>query len=164
MRNIQNLIVVITMSMLLCSCGAIKSVNVDLGQTQNQQTETKGIFFEPFIWKDETPESCPFPRSDLFVAVEFTGKASDYYCGDTFYPSWADDDNLYSPFTDGTTDGMNSSSGSAENATTGNAVMVGNDPLNLIIKNTPEQEYRQVPQEPFHSFRGSAFRSRSIRS
>ena len=60
--------------------------------------------------------------------------------GDTWYPSWASDGNMYSPWTDGTTEGVTSVS--IENdtdwkiATTGNAVMIGDDPQNLIIKNT----------------------------
>ena len=47
-----------------------------------------------------------FPRTARFLVladtmgVYFTGKHSDYYCGDTFYPSWATDGNLYSPWTE----------------------------------------------------------------
>lgn len=93
-----------------------------------------------FIWEDETPSDCPFERSTELVGILFTGKSSDYYCGDTFYPSWADDGNLYSPYTDGTTDGMTPSSGSADQATTGNAVLIGDDPLNLVIKNTSKPQ------------------------
>lgn len=66
----------------------------------------------------------------------FTGRHSDYHCGDTWYPSWADDGNLYSPWTDGETDGLSCDSWSGEMARTGQAVMIGDDPLKLTIHNT----------------------------
>lgn len=67
---------------------------------------------------------------------------SDYYqCGDTFYPSWASDGNLYSPWTDGTTDGINCASWRADSAHTGHAIMIGDDPLKLEIKNTAKPEH-----------------------
>ncbi len=91
---------------------------------------------EGFVWESEVPEDCPFEQSDLFNRVYFTGRHSDYRCGDTFYPSWASDDNLYSPWTDGTTDGVKCNSWSGKDAHTGHAIMIGDDPLNLTIKNT----------------------------
>ncbi len=91
-----------------------------------------------FVWESKIPADCPFEQSDLFNRIYFTGQFSDYICGDTFYPSWASDDNLYSPWTDGWTDGMISQSywGRGGTATTGHAVMIGDDPVNLEIKNT----------------------------
>jgi len=87
----------------------------------------------PLLWPSEPPEDIPFEQSKELVGILFTGVHSDYRVADTWYPSWASDDNLYSPWTDGQTDGMRSSSGGV-NATTGQAVMIGNDPLNLEIK------------------------------
>jgi hypothetical protein len=89
-----------------------------------------------FIWKSEVPEDSPFEQSETLTGVYFTGRYSDYYVGDTFYPSWASDGNLYSPWTDGKTDGVTSWSVGGARARTGHAVMKGDDPLNLIIKNT----------------------------
>jgi len=89
-----------------------------------------------FVWPSEIPDGCPFTPSRTLTGIYFTGEHSDYHCGDTFYPSWASDGNLYSPWTDGTTDGVRSASWSGENARTGHAVMIGDDPLNLTIKNT----------------------------
>jgi len=86
----------------------------------------------PLLWPSEPPKDIPFEQSKEFVGILFTGVHSDYRVADTWYPSWASDDNLYSPWTDGQTDGMRSSSG-GRNATTGQAVMIGNDPLNLKI-------------------------------
>jgi hypothetical protein len=87
------------------------------------------------VWPSEPPKDCPFQASKEFGGILFTGAHSDYRVGDTFYPSWAADGNQYSPFTDGVTDGVGSFS-FGEKATTGNAVMMGDDPLNLKIKNT----------------------------
>jgi hypothetical protein len=64
--------------------------------------------FEPFIGKSEPPVDMPFEQSQQFCVIEFTGKSSDYRVADTWYPSWASDGNLYSPYTDGVTDGVRS--------------------------------------------------------
>jgi hypothetical protein len=87
----------------------------------------------PLLWPSEPPGDIPFEQSKELVGILFTGVHSDYRLADTWYPSWASDGNLYSPWTDGQTDGMRSSSG-GRNATTGQAVMIGDDPLNLKIK------------------------------
>jgi len=91
-----------------------------------------------FEWKSEVPENCPFEQSKVLTGIVFTGKHSDYQCGDTFYPSWASDGNMYSPWTDGVTDGIRCASGGnlAKGFRTGHAVMIGDDPLKLEIKNT----------------------------
>ena len=102
--------------------------------------------FEPFVWKSDEPNDIPFAKSELFRNIRFTGKSRHYNVGDTFYPSWASDGKMYSPFTDGVTDGVVSSSQIRgfhdENghllidttSTTGQAIIEGNDPLNLKIK------------------------------
>ena len=101
--------------------------------------------FKSFVLYSEPPEDLPFKKSELWNAIRFTGKSRHYAVGDTFYPSWASDDKMYSPFTDGTTDGVKSRSGitvfQAENghkmidtiSTTGQAIMEGDDPLNLKV-------------------------------
>jgi hypothetical protein len=96
-----------------------------------------------FVWPSAIPADCPFPPSPTLTGIYFTGKHSDYQCGDTFYPSWASDGNLYSPWTDGVTDGVKSGSGDKlkRGATTGHAVMMGEDPLQLDIRNaSPPKE------------------------
>ena len=50
------------------------------------------------LWRSEPPTDCPFKPSASLTGIEFTGRHSDYRCGDTFYPSWASDGNLYSPW------------------------------------------------------------------
>jgi len=91
-----------------------------------------------FTWKSAIPDDCPFEPSKTLTGVHFTGRHSDYKCGDTFYPSWASDGNLYSPWTDGHTDGVYCGSGGnlARGFRTGHAAMTGDDPLKLVIRNT----------------------------
>ncbi len=99
-----------------------------------------------FIWESEVPDDSPLEPSEQLTGVYFTGRHSDYRVGDTFYPSWASDGNLYSPWTDGKTDGISCSSGGGlkKGLHTGHAIMKGDDPLRLIIKNTspPNRPWR----------------------
>jgi len=105
--------------------------------------------FPAFIWKSEPPADCPFEHSPDLTGIEFLGFHSDYRFADTWYPTWAADGNLYSPWTDGDLLGEASSSdGVIEEkindtrwlklvpgkATTGQAVLIGDDPLNLTVK------------------------------
>lgn len=95
---------------------------------------------EGFVWRSPIPipEDCPFEPSPMADRIYFTGRFSNYWTGDTIYPSWASDGNLYTPWTDGTTDGVNCASyvQNSQPARTGHAIMRGDDPLNLEIKNT----------------------------
>jgi hypothetical protein len=99
---------------------------------------TNAVSTHGFVWPSAVPADCPFPRSKTLSGVRFTGRHSDYHCGDTIYPSWASDGNLYTPWTDGITEGIKcTSGGSLKNGfKTGHAVLTGEDPLNLTIKNT----------------------------
>ena len=91
-----------------------------------------------FVWPSDIPADCPFPRSATLTGVLFTGRHGDYHCGDTIYPSWAGDGSLYTPWTDGKTDGITcTSGGSLKNGfKTGHAVLIGENPLDLTIRNT----------------------------
>jgi hypothetical protein len=94
--------------------------------------------FSPFTWPDQTPASCPFDHSKQLKGIAFLGYHTDFYFADTWYPTWASDDKLYSPYTDGTCvrlDGGREESGSwdGDHATTGQAVIEGSDPLNLKV-------------------------------
>ena len=94
--------------------------------------------FDAFLWPSETPSDCPFPQSGDFQQIRFLGVKSGFRYGDTFYPTWADDDLQYSPWTDGNTwrlDGSRENSNSAleEHATTGQAVIEGDDPQNIVV-------------------------------
>jgi len=80
----------------------------------------------------EIPTNCPFAPSDTLVGLTFTGRHAEYAGADTWYPSWAADGNLYSPWTDGSVNGVGAGS-MGRNATTGFAKIIGDDPLQLQI-------------------------------
>jgi hypothetical protein len=63
----------------------------------------------------------------------FTGRYAKYEHADTWYPSWASNGNLYSPWTDGVVNGVRSYSGSGKTSTTGFATITGDDPMHLTI-------------------------------
>jgi hypothetical protein len=84
------------------------------------------------IWPSIIPADCPFKKSKDLAGIAFTGRHREYDDADTWYPSWASDGNLYSPFTDGRVGTISSGSGGAK-ATTGQAKILGEDPLNLQV-------------------------------
>lgn len=103
--------------------------------------------FEPFVWKSEKPGDCPFEDSKVITGLKFLGIKSGFFYGDTWYPSWASDDKLYSPWTDGNTKGIESSSSGyttdgqvdeqgvlTRKATTGQAIISGDDPLTVSVE------------------------------
>ena len=67
------------------------------------------------------------------TGLDFTGRHAEYTDADTWYPSWAADGKLYSPFTDGRVDEIRVSS-AGKDAATGQAVIEGDDPLQLKIR------------------------------
>jgi hypothetical protein len=130
--------------LLLCLTFVLTPVGVSPANGENDAIDAEG----GFRWKSEVPDGCPFELSRTLTGIYFTGRHSDYRCGDTFYPSWASDGNLYSPWTDGVTDGVRCSSGGGLETgfRTGHAVMIGDDPLKLVIKNTsPPKKALAVP-------------------
>jgi len=88
--------------------------------------------FPSKIWPSTPPPDCPFPHSQKISGLRFRGRYAGYAHADTWYPSWASDNRLYSPWTDGAVNGVRSSS-AGSNATTGQATILGDDPLNLKI-------------------------------
>ncbi len=83
-------------------------------------------------WTAKPPADCPLENSTGLVGVAFTGRHRTYTSADTWYPSWASDGHLYSPWTDGRVDQVRSSSG-PKNWTTGHAKIAGDDPLDLEV-------------------------------
>ena len=97
------------------------------------QLKPDNFTFPPVAWKSEAPADCPFPASKEITGITLLGVKSGFHFGDTWYPTWADDGNLYSPWTDGCTwrlDGSYdcSSSFEGDKARTGQAVIEGDDP------------------------------------
>ncbi|MGD1103064.1 MAG: hypothetical protein ABSA59_13455, partial [Terriglobia bacterium] len=82
---------------------------------------------QPFAymeWPSEPPAGCPFQKSTDITGVAFTGRHIRYANADTWYPSWAANGNMYSPWTDGRVNGVRSNSGGRK-ATTGYATILG---------------------------------------
>jgi hypothetical protein len=86
------------------------------------------------VWPSQPPKDCPFASSPALPGIRFTGRHAEYVNADTWYPSWAADGNLYSPWTDGNVNGLSSDS-NGDAATTGNATILGDDPLHLSVVN-----------------------------
>jgi hypothetical protein len=111
------------------------------------------LSYKPFVWKQEIPLDCPFEQSKEIVGIGFLGVKSGYHYGDTWYPSWASNDTLYSPWTDGVSkrqdgydEGSSSGDGKMHN-TTGNGVIVGDDPrtiqaYSIGIYSSPSMPYQ----------------------
>src|ERR1039458_337217 len=126
---------------LVFACGWIPSGKcagpADVKQSASGSAERLVDAPEPkpyYAWPSTPPAGCPFQKSDTLVGVGFTGHHAEYTGADTWYPSWAADGNLYSPWTDGNVNGLGSGSG-GENATTGQAAILGDDPLKLVVTN-----------------------------
>ncbi len=91
--------------------------------------------YEPFTWESEAPDDCPFKQSKELTGIKFLGIKSGYHYGDAWYPTWASNDTLYSPWTDGKTkriDGYKDNSqsyGVPAELTTGQRTGHGWDPL-----------------------------------
>jgi len=83
-------------------------------------------------WPSQPPAGCPFKPSETLTGIVFTGRKAAYTGADTWYPSWASDGSMYSPWTDGNVNGLNSNS-AGKDATTGQARIVGDDPLALKV-------------------------------
>ena len=119
---------------ILCA-GTAKSQAVDLGP--------EVLRFEPFVWTSEIPDDCPFEPSGEYNQIKFMGVKSGYRYGDTWYPTWAANDTLYSPWTDGNTtkrldgntDLSHSGAGPFRNQSA-HGVIIGSDPMNLTAYGT----------------------------
>jgi len=87
------------------------------------------------VWPHRPPVGIPVAPSTAFGGIVFTGRHAQYTGADTWYPSWASDGDLYSPWTDGDVHGTVSVSYNrdATLATTGQARIVGDDPLALDV-------------------------------
>jgi hypothetical protein len=72
------------------------------------------------------------PPSDVLAGIRFTGRHASYTEADTWYPQWAADGALYSPWTDGTIDTWSSDS-KGRLAMVGYARIDGADPLDLTV-------------------------------
>ena len=107
------------------------------GVRASSQVKPDTLRYEPFVWESRPPAGCPFPQSRELKGMRLLGVKSGFHVADTWYPSWAEDDRLYSPYTDGSCPRLDGSielswSG-GEQAVTGQAVIEGSDPMTLTL-------------------------------
>jgi hypothetical protein len=126
-------------------------INGLTASSQQSFVKPDTLSFKPFTWKSEKPADCPFNQSDKFNGIKFLGVKSGFHVADTWYPVWADDDKMYSPWTDGSCPRLDgsyeTSSSGGENATTGQAVIEGNDPLSLKVYSLGLSKASPVPYQ-----------------
>ena len=103
---------------------------------------------KPLMWRSEPPANCPFGPSTRVAGIVFTGVHSNYgptgedhgpAWPDTWYPSWASDGKMYSPYADGSCPREDGGVDLAQcypgaTANTGCAVMEGDDPQKLLVR------------------------------
>ena len=102
-----------------------------------------------YVWRSNPPADIPFAPSQELTGIAFTGRHANYGNADTWFPSWASNGNLYSPWTDGTVNGVSSNSSTlgGGKATTGYATIIGDDPLHLTITNVGIYPASPLPYE-----------------
>lgn len=89
----------------------------------------------------------PVEYSEEFPGLGFTGNYANYTNADTWYPSWANDGNMYSPWTDGEIGDEHVHSWGGAEARTGQAKIVGNDPMNLKVISLGTTKGSAMPYE-----------------
>jgi hypothetical protein len=127
--------------MIVCTAELRKLRRFSCGAVQRASVAFFVVWLSPLwtiagaakgVWPSEPPAGCPFPPSGEITGISFTGRHAEYTHADTWYPSWAADGNLYSPWTDGSVNGLGANS-AGTNATTGYAKIIGDDPLSLQV-------------------------------
>ena len=116
--------------------------------------------YVPANWPSTPPPDFPFEPSTAIRGIAFTGRAAHYTHADTWYPSWASDGNLYSPWTDGnfkypivdinhfdcSSDSRNrTNADKGGKSGTGNARITGSDPLHLSVEDLGVQYASPAP-------------------
>jgi hypothetical protein len=101
--------------------------------------------WQPQIWKSEPPQDSPFEPSRDIRGIAFTHKFAAYTDADTWYPSWASDGNMYSGWTDGEIGEESCHSSGGARARTGNARIIGDDPLSLTIASLGSEPASALP-------------------
>ena len=104
------------------------------------------------VWPSQPPAGIPFAQSTEMTGIAFTGRYAQYGHADTWYPSWATNGNLYSPWTDGEVNGVKSNSctkvyGCGATATTGYATILGDDPMSLKVTEAATYEASPTPYQ-----------------
>lgn len=131
MKNIANLRIGIWLPalgwLLVSVCATAFS------QTTAEAEASANRTWAPFDWPSTPPKDCPFSPSQELTGIRFLGQCATYTDADTWYPSWASDGNLYSPWTDGSIGNEWCGSHVGNFARTGQAKIIGEDPLALKV-------------------------------
>jgi hypothetical protein len=118
-------------------------------------------------WLSKPPPECPFEPSQDIPGLAFTGRHAEYTGADTWYPSWAADGHCYSGWTDGSfserietsewwsknpvecsSDSRHAiNTGGERKSGTGQAKIIGDDPLSLKLENRGVQYASPSPYE-----------------
>ncbi|MBI9060701.1 MAG: hypothetical protein JEZ14_01850 [Marinilabiliaceae bacterium] len=123
MKKQISIVVLMLVTIAACHLKSNKNQNIWMHhQSRKTKVEIPG----------KTPGDAPFKKSKYNIV--FTGRYANYTKADTWYPSWASDDHLYSPWTDGSIGADGSFSGGPD-AKTGHAKIEGDNPLDLKITN-----------------------------
>jgi len=101
--------------------------------------------WRPKVWKSEPPQGCPFEPSRDIRGIAFTHNFTAYTDADTWYPSWASDGNMYSGWTDGEIGEESCHSSGGGRARTGNARIIGDDPLSLKVESLGSEPASALP-------------------
>lgn len=123
------------MKTILLTITLLQCFQILLAQHQDRVVKLQPEPWGPLLWKSSNPGNCPVEQSeDLAPGIVFTGRHADYTYADTWYPSWASNGYMYSPYTDGVSGvWAKSRSDRGKGAVTGQAKISGDDPLNLKI-------------------------------
>lgn len=98
-----------------------------------QNDKTKPFTWPVYVNQNSWALSNAIPQSTAIKNIQFTGRYANYTDADTWYPTWASDGNLYSPYTDGMVEGIGAGSWAGPKATTGQAKIEGDNPLDLKV-------------------------------
>lgn len=124
---------------------ALAAASADVGAQAHDP-----VFFDPIDWPSNPPEDCPFEPSAEYGGIVFTGRSRAYTNADCWNLSWASDDAMYSPFSDGTVERPRPDGGTdvvrtlgsrpviqeqwgLEDADVGYGKVTGDDPMNLTV-------------------------------
>jgi hypothetical protein len=111
--------------------GGLSELKIVLSARQEDTIEI-GNIITARGWPSTPPPGCPVEWSKEFAGLSFTGRHNAYTRADTWYPSWASNGKMYSPYTDGYVSDVFVRSDNPD-ATTGMGLVEGDDPMNLKV-------------------------------
>lgn len=106
---------------------------LNMGFGQVKSNEIKPFTWPVYVNQNSWALQNKIPHSNDIKNIQFTGRYANYTDADTWYPTWASDGNLYSPYTDGMVEGIGAGSWAGPKATTGQAKIEGDNPLDLKV-------------------------------